>query len=525
VLIAGNSFYDNRKVDGNRDHSTVNIFADNTRVIGNRFALPVTATDLQKQIVSACELHGSASCFNHNTLSYYVGSVIFSENLHHDCLSQEAVGNVLSNHGYRGFDLSISGQFKTVKQINIGGNAVHFGTVVGVTNQTLPFAVPVPFPKWGVSFWVGPPAVLDSLNVTGNTFDGDTLNQAGQVVGIAGLWGGSGYSGLTHLNVAGNTFRRLAYGVWQDGRILTVAKHSTITGNRFEDLADPTTDPEPGNPIYRPPAGSARGVYVTSDGGPDGIMSVSAAANSFVNEWDHPTYQYGFYFRGTVFRPSVGENWYYLMKTAELAFDQLSAATVVSLPPLANRAVVDAPYRSHVVIDPGLGGRFVVRVSNGMSFSIGAPRIAATQATFVDGTEIEITIRNASDGALGDVAWDTGDPQIFRLNWNSPAISSNDDPKDAGAPLPVPPGMGEQQPEQSISIAEWGPRDRAPEHRQLMAEREVLKRDCAVSAADQCKRSEHYDMRRQHELSCRATDHRINGLVGDLILAKHRRRP
>ena len=81
--------------------------------------------------------------------------------------------------------------------------------------------------------------------------------------------------------------------------------------------------------------------------------------------------------------------------------------------------------------------------------------------------------------------------------------------------------MSEQQPKQSISIAEWGPRDRAPEHRQLMAEREVLKRDCALSAADQCKRSEHYDKRRQHELSCRATDHRINGLVGDLILAKH----
>ena len=58
----------------------------------------------------------------------------------------------------------------------------------------------------------------------------------------------------------------------------------------------------------------------------------------------------------------------------------------------------------------------------------------------------------------------------------------------------------------------WGPRDRAPEHRQLLAERQVLKRDCAVSAADQCERSEHYDERGQHELSCRATDHRINRL-------------
>jgi hypothetical protein len=33
------------------------------------------------------------------------------------------------------------------------------------------------------------------------------------------------------------------------------------------------------------------------------------------------------------------------------------------------------------------------------------------------------------------LARDSCDPQIFRLNWNSPAISSNDDPKDAGAEL------------------------------------------------------------------------------------------
>jgi hypothetical protein len=61
-------------------------------------------------------------------------------------------------------------------------------------------------------------------------------------------------------------------------------------------------------------------------------------------------------------------------------------------------------------------------------------------------------------------------------------------------------------------MAEWGPRNRAPEHRQLLAERQVLKRDCAVSAADQCERSEHDDERGQHALSCRATDHRINRL-------------
>jgi hypothetical protein len=80
-------------------------------------------------------------------------------------------------------------------------------------------------------------------------------------------------------------------------------------------------------------------------------------------------------------------------------------------------------------------------------------------------------------------------------------------PHDNQRRAPVPPGMGEQHPKQAISMAEWGPRDRAPEHRQLLAERQVLKCDCAVSAADQCERSEHYDERGQHELSCRPTDH------------------
>jgi hypothetical protein len=60
------------------------------------------------------------------------------------------------------------------------------------------------------------------------------------------------------------------------------------------------------------------------------------------------------------------------------------------------------------------------------------------------------------------------------------------------------------------------------EHRRLLAEREVLKRDCAVSPADQCERSEHDDERRQHERSGGATTAESTGLVGDLILANHR---
>jgi hypothetical protein len=55
---------------------------------------------------------------------------------------------------------------------------------------------------------------------------------------------------------------------------------------------------------------------------------------------------------------------------------------------------------------------------------------------------------------------------------------------DQGRP-PAPPGVSEQHPKQSISRAEWRTLDRALEHRHLLAERQVLKRDRAVSAADQ----------------------------------------
>ena len=136
VLIDGNTFYDNRKADNNRDHSTISIFADNTRVVNNLFTLPSAATKLQKQLACACELHGSGSCFNSNTLERYAVACVFSQNLHHDCLSQCAIGNICSNMTYRGFDIEVSAfdlshpnKFRSIKQVSVIGNMIHFNTV------------------------------------------------------------------------------------------------------------------------------------------------------------------------------------------------------------------------------------------------------------------------------------------------------------------------------------------------------------------------------------------------------------
>jgi hypothetical protein len=55
---------------------------------------------------------------------------------------------------------------------------------------------------------------------------------------------------------------------------------------------------------------------------------------------------------------------------------------------------------------------------------------------------------------------------------------------DDQARAPIAPRLGEQHPEQAISVTEWGPLDGSSEHGQLLAEREVLKRHSSVSAAD-----------------------------------------
>jgi len=79
---------------------------------------------------------------------------------------------------------------------------------------------------------------------------------------------------------------------------------------------------------------------------------------------------------------------------------------------------------------------------------------------------------------------------------------------------------GGTRPEQSISVAEWRTLGGTPEHRQLLTEREVLKRDGSVSTAEQRDGSEQDDKRSQHERCCRAIVQESNGVVGDLVLAK-----
>jgi hypothetical protein len=75
---------------------------------------------------------------------------------------------------------------------------------------------------------------------------------------------------------------------------------------------------------------------------------------------------------------------------------------------------------------------------------------------------------------------------------------------------PISPRLGDEHLKQSISRAELRTRDCAPKDGQLLTQRQVLEHDAPVTATDQPERSEPYDNRSQHALSCRAIDLRIN---------------
>jgi len=88
---------------------------------------------------------------------------------------------------------------------------------------------------------------------------------------------------------------------------------------------------------------------------------------------------------------------------------------------------------------------------------------------------------------------------------------------------PVSPGVSEQHPKQSISRTERWTLDRALEHRQLLTEGQVLKRNRAVSATDQRQGTEHDKKRGRHERSCAAIDQRINQSLTIRVLANDTR--
>jgi hypothetical protein len=67
---------------------------------------------------------------------------------------------------------------------------------------------------------------------------------------------------------------------------------------------------------------------------------------------------------------------------------------------------------------------------------------------------------------------------------------------DQGA-APVPPGFGEQDPEEPITCAKPRPGG-AGQGGQLLSKRQILERYVTVAAADQSDESKKYDQRREH---------------------------
>ena len=103
------------------------------------------------------------------------------------------------------------------------------------------------------------------------------------------------------------------------------------------------------------------------------------------------------------------------IKELDNRWGPMSAAAIISRPAISN--TIFAMYGTTVTIDWGLANRFFIAVTDTTPFTVSTPNISGTVAVPVDGTEIEVTLRNVSGGAIGNLTWGDG----YKTSWNNGA--------------------------------------------------------------------------------------------------------
>lgn len=119
------------------DHSTINTFATNVRVVGNSF-INDSSHDYPRNYGAPFESHGSNSMFNDNIVQTYYKGVMFSQNYKEDAWNNSAIGNTLIDIGYVAFELNAivpeSSGCHSVHNTVISGNTITFSEDADHTN-------------------------------------------------------------------------------------------------------------------------------------------------------------------------------------------------------------------------------------------------------------------------------------------------------------------------------------------------------------------------------------------------------
>lgn len=309
-------FYDVAKGTNIRDHSTIFLQAKDSSVSKCIFTQPLTATDLQRQLSNACELHGHNTSFIGNKVTRFEFGAYAASTLREDTYNYTFSDNQLFDVA-GGFVLIVSGTATyTVHNVVVKGNLIKF---TSLNNLAHPYAQPW---KQGLMISVlksGLPAFWpNSVTFEGNTVIGNPTTTDLQI-GVGPQRnrpaGAAPYGFIRTLNVVGNTFIGINHGIYFDGSLGTADTQFfalNAHGNIYADLFLT--------------GGDASGILVTGYGHPH-PRSVHVSGETFTNEADEATYKYGIILTGNIERVSIGENQFYNMKTGDVTLSSLVFTT------------------------------------------------------------------------------------------------------------------------------------------------------------------------------------------------------
>jgi hypothetical protein len=293
VLICNNRFQDNCLSPTTNDHSTMNIWARRTRVIGNTFEQTDAVPCLQRyRVASAVEFHGADGLFLGNTIRSYGSVVIPSENFIEPWQNLLVANNMALDLGlyFTSTEVGTSTETKPIDKIFLRGNLVEF-------NNNAYSGL-----KAGLMQEHGKP--ISYIEVSDNYFEMATPTPGIWTAGVISQPISPGTSYTTHLKVAGNTFSKMEFGVLvENSSHYDQVKNLEFVNNTCLNMQDLGAAPE------------ATGLW--ADGAASQhICNLVITGNRFINEADHSGYTYGIELRSYIDNLYLGaDNVFYNMKS------------------------------------------------------------------------------------------------------------------------------------------------------------------------------------------------------------------
>jgi hypothetical protein len=312
VLILNNRFEDNCLSKATDDHSTINIWARRTRVIGNAFQQTpaVPAPQHRYFFPAAIEFHGADGLFLGNTIRSYGSAVIASENFIEPWRNLLIANNVVSDLGrcFVATEVSTAAQSPHSKPID---NIVVRNNYVVFNNDTHAGTIKSPNStngeKVGLLLLHGLP--ISYIEVSDNYFEMLTPDSQTRSVGVRGVQieddpqttqdESADPSDTIHLKVSGNTFNKMTFGVWIDNYSFHVRVHFLeFENNTCLNMQDLSTNQK------------AAGVWANGAVAQH-LRSLSGSGNRFLNEANTVAYLAGFVFAGYIDDSNIAGNVFY----------------------------------------------------------------------------------------------------------------------------------------------------------------------------------------------------------------------